>query len=54
MTKPKPKEVEVMDNLKQTFCKKCGGLKTLKVYGLLVDPMDWWRYDIANDIGCIC
>ena len=38
----------------QEFCPYCGGLRVLKVKGLLVNPENWYKYGLAHDIGCCC
>ena len=44
-----------MENkIKQTFCKHCGGMKTLKVNGKMIKQSEWIKYGFAIDIGCIC
>ena len=45
---------DIVDDLNQTFCSRCAGLKKMTYKGKLVDPFDWFRFGMASDIGCIC
>jgi len=40
--------------MKQTFCKTCCGVKTVKVDGKLIPPAQWIKYGLASDVGCVC
>ena len=40
--------------MKQTFCRKCHGLKKLRVDGVVINPKKWIQYGMAQDIGCCC
>lgn len=45
---------EAQNNMIQTVCPRCGGLKQVKVYNNVIHPTKWSNYMIANDAGCIC
>jgi hypothetical protein len=44
------------DDIKQTFCTRCGGLKKMTKNGVTVPPKEWWNQGVqmASDIGCVC
>ncbi len=39
---------------KQTMCQKCRGMKTLKIGGKKIHPLQWTEYGFAADLGCVC
>jgi cytochrome c553 len=40
--------------MKQTMCRTCHGMKTLKINGKKVPPSEWMKHGFASDIGCWC
>jgi hypothetical protein len=43
-----------IEDIKQTFCRNCGGVKTIKIKGKKIPEKDWMKYGFACDLGCIC
>jgi hypothetical protein len=44
----------VANGIKQVFCKYCAGLVRLYVNGTRISAVDWHKYGMSSDIGCIC
>jgi len=40
--------------MEQKFCKKCGGIKEIKVDGKVVPPEQWVKHGVVGDCGCWC